>query len=225
MANQNNSNNQSVVNKFNVTFGVRGYDAIPANAAVLLNERKMRIDGEMKSVTEFMAIEGVKSTKNTDLLLPVLAIMLADARTRGGFASEFKVVAVGSSKVETKLTAKSAFTKWLKGNVVYKSNTQGDLNKALVLDEGLYLRNTALKVTEKQPIYTATGDTLRVLMFKTAEAITKQATMFKDIVGTAKSIFDTAYATPAENKPKADESKPKRQRKSKADATSDKAAA
>ena len=196
------NNKQSVASKFNVTFGVRGYDAIPANAAVLLNERKMRIDGEMKSVTEFMAVEGVKSTKNTDLLLPVLAIMLADARTRGGFANDFKVVVVGSSKVETKLTAKSAFTKWLKGNCVYKSNSAGELNKALVLDEGLFLRNTALRVTDKQPIYTATGDTLRVLMFKTAEAITKQATMFKDIVGTAKSIFDTAYATPAESKPK-----------------------
>lgn len=179
--------------KFNVVFGVMGYDVIPANSAVLLNERKMRIDGELKSVTEFMAVEGVKSTKNTDLVLPVLAIMLADARTRGGFASDFKVCVVGSQTVETKLTAKSAFTKWLKGNVLYKSNSEGALNKALVLDEGLYLRNTALRITEKQPIYSASGDTLRVLLFKTAEAITKQATMFKDIVGQAKSIFATAY--------------------------------
>lgn len=199
MAKQQN-NSQSVATKFNVTFGVRGYDTIPANAAVLLNERKMRIDGEMKSVTEFMAVEGVKSTKNTDLVLPVLAIMLADARTRGGFANDFKVCVVGSQKVETKLTAKSAFTKWLKGNVIYKSNSNGELNKALVLDEGLYLRNTALRVTERQPIYEAKGDTLRVLLFKTAEAITKQATMFKDIVGQAKSIFNAAYTTekPAE---------------------------
>lgn len=193
MAKQNNS--QSVATKFNVTFGVVGYDAIPANAAVVLNERKMRIEGELKSVTEFMAVEGVKSTKNTDLVLPLLAVMLADARTRGGFASEFKVVAVGSQKVETKLTAKSAFTKWLKGNVIYKSNSEGALNKALVLDEGLHLRNTALKVTEKQPIYEASGDTLRVLLFKTAEAICKQSTMFKDIVGKAKSIFEGAYTT------------------------------
>lgn len=193
MAKQNNS--QSVATKFNVTFGVVGYDAIPANAAVVLNERKMRIEGELKGVTEFMAVEGVKSTKNTDLVLPLLAVMLADARTRGGFASEFKVVAVGSQKVETKLTAKSAFTKWLKGNVIYKSNSEGALNKALVLDEGLHLRNTALKVTEKQPIYEASGDTLRVLLFKTAEAICKQSTMFKDIVGKAKSIFEGAYTT------------------------------
>jgi len=198
MTTQNLSQN---VAKFNVVFGVRGYDKIPANAAVLLNERKMRIEGELKQVTEFMAVEGVKSTKTTDLVLPVLAIMLADARTRGGFASDFKVCVVGSQSVETKLTAKSAFTKWLKGNVIYKSNSQGELNKALVLDEGLFLRNTALRVSEKQPIYSAKGDVLRVLLFKTAEAITKQANMFSDIVGEARSIFTTAYT--AETKEKA----------------------
>lgn len=192
--------------KFNVTFGVYQYkqgntwrklNEVPANAAVLLNERKMRVNGEMCEAVEFMAVEGVKSTKTTDLVMPMLAVMLADARTRGGFASDFKVVTVGSKEYETKLSAKSAFTKWLKGNVFYKSNTQGELNKALVLDEGLLLRNTALRVTEKQPIYEAKGDVLRVMMFKTAEAICKQASMFTDIVGTAKSIFDATYATPA----------------------------
>lgn len=185
----------NVATKFNVVFGVIGFDRVPANAAVVVNERKMRINGEMQNAVEFMAVEGVKSTKTTDLVVPMLAIMLADARTRGGFANEYKVCVVGSEKIETKLTAKSAFTKWLKGNVIYKSNSAGELNKALVLDEGLHLRNTALRVTDKQPIYTAKGDALRVLLHKTAEAITKQATMFKDIVGEAKSIFNDAYAT------------------------------
>lgn len=200
-AKRNAANQASVV--FNVTFGVYKYktaegwktlDAIPANAAVLLNECKMRVKDEMREVVEFMAVEGVKSTKTTDLVMPVLAVMLADARTRGGFASEFKVVTVGSQEVETKLTAKSAFTKWLKGNVLYKSNTQGELNKALVLDEGLRLRNTALRVTEKQPIYSEKGDVLRVLMHKTAEAICKQANLFSGIMTEAKSLFNAAYA-------------------------------
>lgn len=195
MANANN-----LAAKFNVTFGVLGYENIPANAAVLLNERRVRVDGEYKSVTEFMAIEGVKSTKTTDLIVPVLAIMLADARKRGGFANDFKVITVGSQMIETKLTAKSAFTKWLKGNVVYKSNSAGELNKALVLDEGLRLSQTSLRITEKQPIFSAKGDALKALLFKTAEAITQQASMFKDIVGQAKSIFDSAYATPVVEK-------------------------
>lgn len=192
MANTNNTN----ATKFNVTFGIFGIDAVPANAAVLLNECRKRINGELESVTEFMAVEGVKSTKNEDLVLPVLAVMLADARKRGGFASDFKVVVVNGENIETKLTAKSAFTKWLNGNVIYKSNSQGELNKALVL-EGIHLRNTALRVTEKQPLFSAKGDSQRVLLFQTAKAITKQATMFKDIMGEAKSIFNAAYNVPA----------------------------
>lgn len=195
----NNAKQVNVKMQFNVTFGLVGYDTIPGNAAVLLNERKVRINGEMKQATEFMAVEGVKSTKTTDLVMPILAVMLADARTRGGFASDFKVVTVGSQTVETKLTAKSAFTKWLKGNVLYKSNTQGELNKALVLDEGLHLRNTALRISEKHPIYGAKGDVLRVLMHKTAEAVTKQASLFTNIMGEAKSIFNATYATPAKD--------------------------
>jgi hypothetical protein len=209
-AKKNAANQASVV--FNVTFGVYKYkvaegwktlDTIPANAAVLLNERKMRVKDEMREVIEFMAVEGVKSTKTTDLVMPVLAVMLADARTRGGFASDFKVVTVGSKQVETMITAKSAFTKWLKGNVLYKSNTQGELNKALVLDEGLRLRNTALRVTEKQPIYSEKGDVLRVLMHKTAEAICKQANLFSGIMTEAKSLFNAAYAPVKEAKEKA----------------------
>ena len=125
MANTNNTN----ATKFNVTFGILGIDAVPANAAVLLNECRKRINGKLKSVTEFMAVEGVKSTKNEDLVLPVLAVMLADARKRGGFASDFKVVVVNGENIETKLTAKSAFTKWLKGNVIYKSNSQGEFKQ------------------------------------------------------------------------------------------------
>lgn len=197
---KNNATNNNV--KFNVTYGILGTDNVPANAAVLLNERKMRIEGDLVSATEFLAIDGVKSTKAEDIVMPVLAVMLADLREREGFANEFKVVVLNGTETDSRIRAKSYFTKYLKGNVIYKSNSNGELNKALVLDEGLCLRNTALRVTERQPIYEAKGDTLRVLLFKTAEAITKQATMFKDIVGQAKSIFNAAYTTekPAEEK-------------------------
>lgn len=193
-----NNNNQATESKFNVTFGVKNVDKIPANAAVLLNECRKRVDGEFKTVVEFMAISGVKSTKTTDLVLPVLTVMLCDARTRGGFANDFKVVIVASQEITTKLTAKSCFTKWLKGNCIYKSNSQGELNKALVLDEGLHLRNTALRVSEKQPLYAAKGEVQRVLLFKTAEAIVKQSSMFSGIIKEARSVFNAAYA---ESKP------------------------
>ena len=200
MAAKNAAKDVNVNLQFNVTFGILGHDKMPGNAAVLVNERKMRINGEVTEVTEFMAVEGVKSTKLTDLVMPVLAVMLADARIRGGFASDYSVVTVGSETVKTNLTAKSAFTKWLRGNVLYKSNTQGELNKALVLDEGLKLSSTALKVSTRHGLYESSGAMQKALLFKTAEAIVKQAKLFTDIHGKAKSIFDAAYATEVKSK-------------------------
>jgi len=202
MANTNANNTNA---KFNVTFGVLSHDAVPGNAAVLVNECKKRIDGELQSVTEFLAVEGVKSTKETDLIIPVLAVMLADTRERAGFASEFKVVVLNGEKTDSKIRAKSLFSKFLRSNVVYKSNTQGELTKALVLDEGLKLSGTSLKVSEKQPIFEAKGNELRVIMHQTAEAVCKQATMRKDIIGKARAIYTAAYTeeVKAESKPKA----------------------
>lgn len=188
-----NTTNTTATVRFNVTFGIMSRDEMPANAAVLLNECKKRIDGELKSVTEFLAIEGVRSTKDTDLIIPVLSVMLADARERSGFASEFKVCILNGTETDSKIRAKSLFSKYLRGNVVYKSNSEGKLNKALVLDEGLRLSGTSLKVSDKQPIFSAKGNELRVIMHQTAEAVCKQATLRKDIIGQAKSIYTTAY--------------------------------
>ena len=189
-------------NTFNVVIGTYGVDAIPANAAVVVRECKVRTSDGYKDAVEFMAVTGVKSTKPSDLVLPLLSVMVADAKRRGGFKSDYRVVVIAKQEVETKLTAKSAFTRWLNGNVLYKSNSEGKLTKGLVMDEGLKLRNTALKVTEKQPIFAATGDLLRILMHKTAEAIVDQATMVSSIIGEARSIFTLATETPEVAKPK-----------------------
>lgn len=189
--------------RFNVTYGILGIDNVPANAAVLLNERKMRIEGELQSVTEFLAIDGVKSTKSEDIVMPVLAVMLADLREREGFASEFKVVMLNGTETDSRIRAKSYFTKYLKGNVIYKSNSEGNLNKAVVLDEGLRLSGTCIKPTAKQPIFTAKGNDLRVIMHQTALAFVKQASMFSGIISKARAIFECAYTEeqkPAEKK-------------------------
>ena len=61
MAKANNTNNSAI--KFNVTFGTKGTDAMPANAAILLRNCRKRIDGELVEVTEFMAVTGVRRTK------------------------------------------------------------------------------------------------------------------------------------------------------------------
>ena len=197
---KNNATNNNV--KFNVTYGILGTDNVPANAAVLLNERKMRIEGDLVSATEFLAIDGVKSTKAEDIVMPVLAVMLADLREREGFANEFKVVVLNGTETDSRIRAKSYFTKYLKGNVIYKSNSEGNLNKAVILDEGLRLSGTCIKPTAKQPIFTAKGNDLRVIMHQTALAFIKQASMFSGIISKARAIFECAYTEEQKVAPK-----------------------
>ena len=100
MAKANNTNNSAI--KFNVTFGTKGTDAMPANAAILLRNCRKRIDGELVEVTEFMAVTGVRRTKGDSIMLPLLALMVADAKVRNGFATEFGSVTVNGKKIDTK---------------------------------------------------------------------------------------------------------------------------
>lgn len=195
MAKTNKTNNNEI--KFNVTFGTQGVTPLPANAAVLLRNAKKRIDGETVEVTEFMAVEGVKRISGDGILLPLLALMVADAQERNGFAVAFKVVKVGTEEIETKLTAKSTFTRWLAGNVVYKTDSNGNLKSDLTLDDGLLLRHTALNVKKTSPLLTATGDALAALMKTTAKAIAKQANLRTSILAKAENIYNDAVG----NKP------------------------
>lgn len=197
MAKTNATNNNAI--KFNVTFGTYGTDTLPANAAVLLRTARKRINGETVEVTEFMAVEGVKRISGDGILLPLLALMVADAQERNGFAVAFKIVKVGTEEIETKLTAKSTFTRWLAGNVVYKTDSNGNLKSDLTLDDGLLLRHTALNVKKTSPLLTATGDALAALMKTTAKAIAKQANLRTSILAKAENIYNDAVGNkPAE---------------------------
>lgn len=198
MAKTNKSNSTNEI-KFNVTFGELNVNTMPANAAVLLRNAKKRIDGEMKEITEFMAIEGVRRTSGDGILLPLLALMVADAQERNGFATAFKIVVVNGEEIETKLTAKSTFTRWLAGNVVYKTDSEGKLKNALTLDDGLLLRHTNLNVKKTSPLLTAEGDALSELLKTTAKAIAKQANLRTSILAKAENMYNAAVGnTPAQ---------------------------
>lgn len=190
MANANNTNNSAI--KFNVTFGTKGTDAMPANAAILLRNCRKRIDGELVEVTEFMAVTGVRRTKGDSIMLPLLALMVADAKVRNGFATEFGSVTVNGKKIDTKLVAKSTFTRWLSGESVYKTDSDGALSSELTVDDGMLLKDTALNVCKTSPLLTAEGDELTELLKLNAKAIAKQANLRSLIFKKAKSIFNAA---------------------------------
>jgi hypothetical protein len=190
----NNANNNAIV--FNVTFGdymVAGEHTnanMPANAAVLLRNCRKRINGELVDAIEFMAVTGVRRTKADSVMLPLLALMVADGKVRNGFAAEFATVTVNGEKIDTKLTAKSTFTRWLSGSAVYKTDADGVMKNELVVDDGLLLKHTALNVRKTSPLLAAEGEVLTELLKTTAKAIAKQATLRSLILKSAKNIFD-----------------------------------
>lgn len=197
MAKTNKSNSANEI-KFNVTFGELNVNTMPANAAVLLRNAKKRIDGEMREITEFMAVEGVRRTSGDGIILPLLALMVADAQERNGFATAFKIVVVNGEEIATKLTAKSTFTRWLAGDVVYKTDSEGKLKNALTLDEGLLLRHTNLNVKKTSPLLTAEGEALSALLKTTAKAIAKQANLRTAIFAKAESMYNAAVGNISE---------------------------
>jgi hypothetical protein len=190
----NNANNNAIVS--NVTFGdymVAGEHTnanMPANAAVLLRNCRKRINGELVDAIEFMAVTGVRRTKADSVMLPLLALMVADGKVRNGFAAEFATVTVNGEKIDTKLTAKSTFTRWLSGSAVYKTDADGVMKNELVVDDGLLLKHTALNVRKTSPLLAAEGEVLTELLKTTAKAIAKQATLRSLILKSAKNIFD-----------------------------------
>ena len=190
MAQTKNNTNGNI--KFNVTFGTKGADTMPANAAVLLRNCKKRIEGEMVEVTEFMAVTGVRRTKGDSIMLPLLALMVADAKVRNGFATEFKSVTINGKTIDTKLVAKSTFTRWLSGESVYKTDSDGKLSNELTVDDGMLLKHTALNVRKTSPLLEAEGDELTELLKVTSKAIAKQANLRSLILKTAKTIFNAA---------------------------------
>lgn len=190
MAQTKNNTNGNI--KFNVTFGTKGTDTMPANAAVLLRNCRKRIEGGMVEVTEFMAVTGVRRTKGDSIMLPLLALMVADAKVRNGFATEFKSVTINGKTIDTKLVAKSTFTRWLSGESVYKTDSEGRLSNELTVDDGMLLKHTALNVRKTSPLLEAEGDELTELLKVTAKAIAKQANLRSLILKTAKTIFNAA---------------------------------
>ena len=192
-----NANNQSVNGaKFNVSEGVYGIDAIPANAAVLLREVTVwdKSAGKRVPVTLFYAIEGVKSTKPKDIVMPVLAVCVAEAQRIAGFKTKFSIVKIKGIDKKTGIRESSVFTTtWLKSTHIHKSDASGNLGKGLELEGGRTLKKTALSVHPTDEICTTEdNDVLRVLMHKTAEAVCEQATMFKAIIESASRIFKVA---------------------------------
>lgn len=178
-------------NEYTITSGNTATDCIPANCAVLLKQRKDSYD--------FVAFS-CKGTKQEEIINAVLCGIVGEIKNAIAFADEFGLVKLGDEDIETKLKVAKKFTPYLsKSNTIWKTNTDGEINRAVVVDNG-GLKDTALYVTDKSPLCHATGKKLKALMYITCKAIARQATMYKDIVKSAQGVYKVVTEKEEETK-------------------------
>lgn len=153
----------------NFSFGVIGVNPIPANSAVLVKATTKQ--------TNFVAFHGVRSTKPYDIILPILTSLLGEYFSATRFVDEYGKV----NEEKSGINALKPFTKFLSGSIIYKSDSNGQLTKGLILDEGLKLSQTALRISDKQLITTASGSMLKSAIYNQVRAIVDQCTPFSAI--------------------------------------------
>ena len=153
----------------NFSFGILGVNPIPANSAVLVKATTKQ--------TNFVAFHGVRSTKPYDIILPILTALLGEYFSATRFVDEYGKV----NEEKSGINALKPFAKFLSGSIIYKSDSNGQLTKGLVLDEGLKLSQTALRINDKQLITTASGSILKSAIYNQVKAIVDQCTPFSAI--------------------------------------------
>ena len=177
-------------------FGELGVNAVPANSAVLLQSTSTKVN--------FVAFTGVKSTKAYDVVNTILVALLAEYNAAADFASQYGKV----DNQKAGIDALKPFSKFLSGSVIYKSDNAGNLTKGLQMDDGLKLSQTALKITNKQLITTATGAVLKSAIYNQTKAIISQCAPFSTIESNITAINEAIAETEKEKaKAKKEESK------------------
>lgn len=210
----NTTNSKAIV--FNVVEGVVGVDFIPANSAVIIKPGvKRRVKGGIIEVDEFLAVSGVRRPNTESIILPLLALYVADAQERYGFEQSFKIVKISGKDYDSKIRAKSAYTRYLQEEFLYKTDGQGNLKNEITMDKGLKLRDTALNVRKTSPMIEAKGQVLTELLKNASKSIAKQANMKSRIIERAEELFESVA-------PKAEEKKETAKKESKKKASAKK---
>ena len=174
-------------------------DAIPANAAVLCKSGTMWKEGEKYNIVKFIAIEGARSPKPKDIVMPLLALLVAEAKYNAGYDAEFKIVKYEGRDVDTGIRSRKSFSAWLSATEILKSNNEGECSKALEVLDGIKLSATALNIKKSdKELLGAKGELLRILMNQRALAICKQVKMRADIIKSAVEIHANSYNTKTE---------------------------
>lgn len=188
----------------------------PANSVVLLKyTERENANGTIDTTIKFVAVDGVKDTKQITSVKVLLSALIAEYKTIQEFNKEFATIKDTDGKVITDksgIQAKRIISPFLSGNTIYKTDSNGTLSGALECEKGVKLRDTALNIRNNQAVTTATGANLKAAIHNQANAIVKQS----KYLTTIDEMKNAILAELAEEKAK--------KQKKQAEETSDKAA-
>lgn len=188
----------------------------PANSVVLLKyTERENANGTIDTTIKFVAVDGVKDTKQITSVKVLLSALIAEYKTIQEFNREFATIKDTDGKVITDksgIQAKRIISPFLSGNTIYKTDSNGTLSGALECEQGVKLRDTALNIRNNQAVTTATGANLKAAIHNQANAIVKQS----KYLTTIDEMKNAILAELAEEKAK--------KQKKQAEETSDKAA-
>ena len=151
----------------------------PANSVVLLKyTERENANGTIDTTIKFVAVDGVKDTKQITSVKVLLSALIAEYKTIQEFNKEFATIKDTDGKVITDksgIQAKRIISPFLSGNTIYKTDSNGTLSGALECEKGVKLRDTALNIRNNQAVTTATGANLKAAIHNQANAIVKQS--------------------------------------------------
>lgn len=188
----------------------------PANSVVLLKyTERENANGTIDTTIKFVAVDGVKDTKQITSVKVLLSALIAEYKTIQEFNKEFATIKDENGQVITDksgIQAKRIISPFLSGNTIYKTDSNGTLSGALECEKGVKLRDTALNIRNNQAVTTATGANLKAAIHNQANAIVKQS----NYLTTIDEMKNAILAELAEEKAK--------KQKKQAEETSEKAA-
>lgn len=151
----------------------------PANSVILIKySERETANGTIDTTTKFVAIDGVKDTKQITAVKVLLSALLAEFKTMQAFNKEFATIKDDNGKTiseKSGIQAKRIITPFLSGNTIFRTDSNGKLSGALKCEDGVKLRDTALNVRNNQAITNVSGANLKAAIHNQANAIVKQS--------------------------------------------------
>lgn len=157
-----------------------------ANSVVLLQQR-FNVNG---NTIKGVAVNGLKKTDLISIVKHLLIAIVAEKKQELQFNNEFATI----NNQKSGITAKKYLTRFLNTNLVFRTDSTGKIATAVKLN-GLKLKDTALKITDKHLLATTDRNNLRAVLHHHTKAVVAQFRYLEDLQEAINEMIKETTAT------------------------------